>query len=376
MTSESLKSRAPHLLAGSTLGNWARLLVRNGGPSRRHLGKSAKITACVLLTTPLRGWESIRYRGRLARVELDPAPVFIIGHWQAGHSPVHYLLSRDPRFGAVTLLHCAMPAGFLTLKRPLARFLRRRLPQDRLVDSLPAGLQAPQGDDMALAGLSDLSFYHAYSFPRQAERTFRRAVLLEDLSERAVRRWLGSYVHFLRKVAFDTGRPRLLLRNASNTGRIPLLLRRFPQARFIHVYRNPYQIYAALAQRWQGLLSAWALQEYTLERMEEHTLQFFELLMRRYFQDRREIPKGQLVEVRHEDFEADPLGAAEALYRELNLPEFEEARGPMQNYLATRTGSLGGGEVRLSDDEIARVTQRWGFAIDQWGYAPLTSALS
>ena len=375
MTADGLKSRAPHLLAGSTLGNWARLLVHNGRPSRRRLGRAAKITACVLLTAPLRGWESIRYRRRLSHVVLDPAPVFVLGHWQAGLTPVHHLLSRDLQFGTVTLLHCAFPAGFLSLKKPLSRFLQRRMPPDRLVDSLPVGLHAPQGEDMALAGLSDLSFYHAYTFPRTAERTFRRAVLFEGVSERAIRRWTSLYVRFLQKVAFDTGRPRLLLRNCSNTGRIPLLLRRFPQARFVHVYRNPCRIYAALSQRWQGLLSAWSLQEYSLEMMQEHTLRFFELLMRRYFEDRSQIPAGHLAEVRYEDFEADPLGAAEAIYRELDLPGFDEARGPMQEYLAARTGALGGGaDVPLGDEEVERVTQRWGFAFDQWGYSPFGAA--
>ena len=54
---------------------------------------------------------------------------------------------------------------------------------------MPLGYDTPQGEDMAMMGLSELSFYHAYSFPKAAEKIFRTAILLEDVSEHQIRRW-------------------------------------------------------------------------------------------------------------------------------------------------------------------------------------------
>ncbi len=355
------------MLAGSTFRNWCRLLIGNGGVDLRYIPRATAISFWTLLGTPIRLYERVRFAQPVSKVELDQDPVFIIGHWQAGHSFLHHLMCLDTQFAYVQLLHCALPSAFLSSRRLASRFLKRKLPKTRGVDTLPLGIEEPQGDDFALAGLTPYSFYHAYSFPKQAERVFRRSVLFEDVSDLSVEKWKDSYQRLMSRVAVDMGRTRMLLRNASNTGRIRHILTMFPNARFIHVYRNPYDIFSALHERWQSLLERWALQKFEIEIMQDCSLRFFELMMKRYFEDKQLISPERLSEVRYEDLYRDPVPTLQKVYDDLDLPGFADAEASFRRFVEEDRGTVGSASP-LPIEQRQKVNRQWKFAFDQWGY--------
>jgi hypothetical protein len=53
---------------------------------------------------------------------------------------------------------------------------------------------------------------------------------------------------------------RLILKSPSHTARVRLLLELFPGARFIHISRNPYEIYSSTHKLHEKLLIQWCLQ--------------------------------------------------------------------------------------------------------------------
>lgn len=366
---ESRAKSPPHLLTGTSLSHWIRLRRRYGPIAPRCRRRARKITAGALLLGPAQLYEKWRYGKSIARVELHPEPVFIIGHWQAGHSLLHSLMCQDDQFGHVTLLHSVLPRCFLALE-PLARkFLKNRLGKTRRVDSFSLSLDAPQGDDMALAGLSDVSIYHAYTFPRHAVEAFQRAVLLEGLSPDELARWRQTYLSFLQKVAWHTGRSRLLLRNATNTGRIPEILKIFPQAKFIHLHRNPYAVYAAQARRWSELLGLWALQDELPQSGDDLVFNFYCQMLERYFRDAESLPPHQRIEVEHEDLLNSPLKTLREIYNQLEIPGFERAEPRVSAGLEKETGRLAGDATDLDEATRELVARRWRFAFDRWGYS-------
>jgi len=358
------------MLTGTSLPHWLRLRRQFGPIAPRAAKRARKITLGSLFLGPSQLYESLRFGRRVAATELDPSPVFIIGHWQAGHSLLHYLMCQDEQFGHVNLLHSVLPRSFLTLEKAARRFLRGKLNKTRHVDSFSLDLDSPQGDDMGLAGLSDVSIYHAYTFPQHAEECFRRTVLLEGLTDAEIRAWQQTYRRFLQKVALHTGRPRLVLRNASNTGRVRQVLEMFPQAKFVHLRRNPYVVYAAQSRRWTELLKLWSLQDGLPCAGDELVLDFFRRMLERFFADTADLPRNQLVDVAYEDLVAAPLETSRRIYRQLELPGFERAEPAIAGWLARDPGRLDGDDVALDAETCARVTRAWGFAIDRWGYSP------
>jgi hypothetical protein len=194
MTSEK-PIRLPHILYFSTLQNWLRLLWRYGNQFEgRHRLQAVVITGFILLTLPIRLFESAWFGARIRRHRLSEPPIFIVGHWRSGTTNVHNHLLRDPRLASVTLLHCAIPSGFLTWEWLARRIMNRRLPKSRPMDAVPLGIDEPMSEDFALAGLTHMSHYLNYFFPRIAEQTFRQTVLFDDVSESDVTHWGGFAV--------------------------------------------------------------------------------------------------------------------------------------------------------------------------------------
>ena len=359
--------RAPHIMCGSTLSNWLRVLRRYGGIDVGYRKQACLITAVSALLAPSAWFERVWFSRRLSRTQIRE-PIFLIGHWQSGHSLLHHYLCRDPRAGYVDAIHCAIPSNFLLLRSLVSRLLRKRLPATRQADSTPLRLLSPQGDDMMMAGLSELSNYHAYYFPCAIERVIERSVFFDGLGDAEIETRMRRYHNALRRVAYDTGKTRLVLRNAANTARIRQLLRLFPDAKFVHLYRNPFHVYVAERDKWRGLVEAFGLQKPDYDRIDACIVGIYKRLLCRLFEDQSLISPSQFFEIRYEDLLSEPLQALRDLYRQLDLSGFDEARDEFERYAANPSVRLAGTDSKITPEIIRLVETHWNFTIQRWGY--------
>lgn len=356
-----------HPLVGSNLSNWISALRLYGGVDRIGLARATCISSMAVMGMPIRWYESLRYGRGIASQRLDPPPVFIIGHWRSGTTNLHNHLLQDELFGCVSFLQCLIPSGFLSLDGLVRRFLEKRLPETRPMDQVPAGLSEPMSEDFALGSITDLTHYHSYYFPRSADHIFRRTILFDNVAPAQIEKWGKDYLQLLRKVAYAANGRQLLLKNPAHTGRIPHLLKLFPNAKFIHVIRNPLPVYASTCKLIEKFLDLFSLQKYDLDGVSEHVLERYRLLMQRYLRDRELIPPGQLIEVRHEDMVADPMQVLERIYSDLRLPGFDEARPRMASYVSTLS-NYQTNNYAFDPDTTSRVRKACDFAFDTWGY--------
>ena len=366
----SKKTRLPHFLFGSKTAALLLAFVRYPGIAFSKILKAGTLLAFSVLTIPFRLWESLRYNRRIRNTELHPEPLFVIGYWQSGTSPLHFHLCLDPRFGYLTTLHAAFPWSFLSTGWILRGILKRIIKnKDRGSDSYRLHEGLPQGSDWTMATCGDLSIYHAYTFPQYAERVFRRTVLMEDLSAKAIERWKRRYRFHMQKIALATGKSRVVLRNASDTARISHLLAMFPKAKFVRIVRDPYEVCQASNDRWKSMCRIWALQRVDLDRLGALTIDFYELMMRKFDEERRRIPEGQLVTVRHEDLMTRPVETMELLYRELGLDDFETVRPRIEEYIRRESGSLAGEQSEeMSESMREEIRTRLEFVFHETGY--------
>jgi hypothetical protein len=355
-------------LAGGSFLNWMRLVAANGGVDWRYWIRSLYVSIVALLGAPFRAYENARFATRIAATPIREAPIFILGHWRSGTTHVMRLIARDPAFAVVTFVHTMIPG--LYLSSPLFRvILASSLPKVRPMDNVSVSPDAAEEEEYALGNLSPYSFYHALSFPKKMREIFDKYVLFEGVERKVIEQWKAIYLHFLKKVTFSSNGKRLLLKNPANTGRIPTLLEMFPDAKFIHVYRNPYVVYSSTMHWLDKELAPTALQDVDEEAVRENALRNYEKLMLRYEEDKALIPDGNLVEVRFEDFEANPLGEVARIYQALGLVLVPEAQQQMQQYLLTVKGYKKN-IYRLDHRTRRELTRRWGFMIRRWGYEP------
>ena len=359
-----------HPLTGADVGTLARAF-RNGGGADRRLA-ALGIWAGVLARQPV----SARERALIARRRPDasdiPPPIFILGHWRSGTTHLYNLMSRAG-FGYIGPLSAGLPWDMFGLARALRPLLERQLPKERYVDPLPVTPTSPQEDEIALANMAPVSFYHGLYFPRAFDRLIDRGVFFDGCTPEEIAAWQERWVYLLRKLALAQGR-RLLIKNPVHTARPAMLRRMFPGAKFIHIHRDPYAVFLSMRNFYDRLLGILALQAVPAELDIDATiLRVYARMMQRFEAETAGWEPPDMVELSYELLDREPLAALERIYDALELEGFEAALPAFRAHLDAVRGYR---KNRFRGDAEAgsKVAGRLGPWIAKWGYpspAPL-----
>lgn len=360
------KDWSPPPWVGCTASTWARLLLSGRFAvhrSRWHV--AALVSGVSLFNSALGLLQRMVYGRQVAATPIAEAPVFLLGHWRTGTTLLHELLGRDPRHSFPTTYECFAPHHFLLTRSWLPRFLARPGP-NRPMDRMAAGYDHPQEDEVALCLLGQPSPYRRIAFPNRP--TAGAGLDLDGLSPRALRSWKDTYLHLIRALTLAHGGRRLILKSPPHTCRVGTLLELFPDARFVHVVRDPYDVYPSTLHLWRVLYGLWGLQRPTWEGLSEQVLDTFPRVYDRLEEGNRLVPAGRFFEVRYEDLVRDPVAQVEAVYRAVDLGDFAPARPHVEAYAA----GMKEYEVNrylLTPDERRAITRRWEKVIVRYGYA-------
>lgn len=355
-----------------SLGTLARLAQYLPEFQLRYLPRIVFIGAAGLLSAPLRGYERIRQGARVRRVAIDKPPIFILGHWRSGTTHLHNLMSQDPTLGYVSMYQAMAMGCSLMGERWLKPLLARVVPLKRPQDNMTWPLDAPQEEEAALGRITPYSFYVQFLFPRRARELFDRYVLLRGVSARAATEWKRKYLQILQVATLHAGGRRLLLKNPVNTARVRLLLELFPDAKFIHIHRSPYRVFPSTKNMHRQLFAVTALQDVDEEHLEQTVLHLYREMMQRFLAEKHLIPAENLVEVRFDDLERDPLGTLRRIYTSLGLEGHDVAEPAFRAYVSSQQ-AYRKNDFRLSAEDRAKVERHWGFAFDALGYERPTS---
>jgi alkane 1-monooxygenase len=335
--------------------------------SLRHAPRALLIGTLSLLALPLGLLERLVYGRRIAGTKVAAPPIFIVGHWRSGTTHLHNLFSQDASLGYLTMYQAIAPDCSLIGGTWLKRLLGRALPLHRPMDNMVWPIDSPQEEEVALGKVCAWSFYAQFMFPRRAREFFARNVLLENAPPRIGRELRASLRRVLQVATLHAGGRRLVLKNPVNTARVAMLLNMFPEAKFIHIHRSPYDVFASTGNLHRRITAFTTLQTLDMRDSAETVFTLYEGMMRRFLAERPLIPHGNFAEVRFADLERDPLGEMRRLYEALSLPGFAAAEPSLRRYVAGQTTYRKNAFV-LSPDERARIAARWRFAFDSFAY--------
>ena len=356
-----------HPLAGGSFINWLELLRVNKGIDSQYFAKGILISLGSIFGIPSRILEKAIYDRQIENLTVKP-PIFIIGHWRSGTTYLHNLMTQDDNLGYVSSLQTWCPELFLGSKPLIQYILKSFLPQNRPMDNLELSGELPQEEEYALGNVSLNCFYHGWYFPKNMKSYFRELVLFNNLSQEIQLKWREAYLRILKKASYQMNGKRLILKNPANTARIKTLLRMFPEAQFIHIYRNPYLVFLSTKNLYHKLLPVLSLQEINEREIEENILLFYREIMLKFFAEKHLIPQANLVEIKYEDFVTNPLKNLERVYEQLNLPEFDWKKANFSRYIAAQS-EYKKNQYYLSQEDKDKVSKNWSFAIDKWQYS-------
>jgi hypothetical protein len=190
---------------------------------------------------------------------------------------------------------------------------------------------------------------------------------LREASAAEVAEWKSALVWLVRKLSFKHGRP-LVLKSPGHTCRIRLLLELFPDAKFVHIHRNPYDVFRSCHNMVRRLTPWWTLQRPNYGDVGGATLQQYREVYDVFFEERELIPKAHYHEVAFETLEADPVGQLQALYKALDLPEFGQVEAAMRRYVAAGAEYKKNTFGELPADLRSQVAKEWRRCFDEWRY--------
>jgi omega-hydroxy-beta-dihydromenaquinone-9 sulfotransferase len=351
-----------------SLTTWLRLLQQHGF-DWQYTPRVLGITAVSTLTAPLRLLERRLYGKAIDATPITHPPIFIIGYPRSGTTHLHNLLSQDPQFGYVTQFQALAPDAFLLGQKWLRPLAHKLLPAKRPQDNVRLFLDAPQEEEIALAHTSIHSEFHGLFFPRQMRQFVTKYTLFEGVTASEKIAWEQAYLRVLKKATRHMDGKQLLLKTPANVARISTLLTLFPQAKFIHIYRNPYLVYTSAVHTLHSVTEMLGCQKIDRQTLEDNVLFFYRAMMQKFLDDSPHIPAGNLVSVRFETLEQTPMALLKTIYQSLNLPGLTEAQPHFERYLAGQR-HYQKNQYQLDETTIRTIQAHWQFTIDRWHYHP------
>jgi hypothetical protein len=350
-----------------TFPTWVRLLVDNRFLVHPFYWPRALIlTVTSLFSSIGAALDLILFGWMIRRVRVKP-PLIILGHFRSGTTHLHNLLALDPSFAYPTLYQTLNPTGFLSSEDLFSLPTRLLLTKSRPQDNISIDPTVPSEDELGLAIATLMSPYLRWVFPRNAKR-YDKYLTFEGVSESELHRWKAGMRWFLQKLTWKYDRP-LILKSPPHTARIKLLLELFPDARFIHIQRNPFEVFQSTRRLLTKLPPYFALQTIDNRDLDERILRVYEQMYAAYFAQREQIPEGRLCEIAFETLDEDPVGTVATIYRTLGLPGFEQVEPDLQSYLAKVKDYRKNSHPDLPEPVRQQIVSRWRQCFEAWGYA-------
>lgn len=323
-------SQSVGALVGFTFGDWMKLTIENRfSLSRTYRRRWATVTLLSLRNSRLGRKEAREYDAKVEDAVIQP-PLFVLGHWRSGTTLLHSLLVQDDRFAYPNLFQVTFPHIFLSMEEVVKRDMARVAAQKRSMDNVQVTVHSPGEDEFALASLSLRSPILGWMFAKR-ETYYDRYLSFRDVSATEIEEWKTAFIKFVKKLSWRYNKP-LVLKSPPHTARVSLLLEMFPDARFVHVSRNPYDVYRSTRGLYNTVVEASRLQPAASNGIVSGILRRYRTMYDAYLEDRKLIPAGRLYEIRYADLENDMVAQVSAIYEQLQLGDFAPAEAAIQAY--------------------------------------------
>ncbi len=224
----------------------------------------------------------------------------------------------------------------------------------------------PYEDEIAMTNATRLTPYMTVVFPRRKDH-YDRFLTFQKASPDEISRWRAGLQRLLQKLTLKYGKP-LVLKSPPHTCRIKLLLEMFPQAKFVHIHRDPYVAIQSTMHLIRVGLEWIRLQNAEKVDWTERALGQWREMYEAYFAERPLIPAGNLHEIAFGDLERDPIGELRRMYESLGMPAIAEVEPQMKEYIASVANYTKNRFAVLPPDLKARSAKTCRRGFDEWGY--------
>ncbi len=355
-------------LPGMSYKTLIEILGREGNQiDRRYWGRFAMLKGLGLVNSVLGAIEKKQNSSKIERHKITKAPLFVIGYFRSGTTYLHNLLSLDESNLSPNTYFCFFPNHFHYSKKNGMKVVNLFAPRKRPMDGIKFGANMPYEDEFALAALTTVSPYLRFLFPNSDDDYM--ALDPCHLPADAMERWKEGMSYLTKSLNLWKGRRRILLKSPLHTGRIKTLLELFPEAKFIHIIRNPYHVYQSNKKLWEETLNHVHLQVPSPGKVDEIILSWYTELYSLFERDRHLIPEDSLIEMKFEDLEKSPVDNLRDIYEYFGFSGFDILEKKAFEYLES-IGDYQKNVYQLNSVDKEKVRFRWQKIFQRYSYTP------
>ena len=355
------------IISGIAANDWWKLLRQNNfriDPPYWH--KAILLTIRSFFNSKYRQQENKIYGSKIQDTPIEKPPIFILGHWRSGTTLLHNLLALDKQFCFPNLFQVYNPHAFLLLESIIGNRLAEVKPQKRLTDNMEVSFAHPADDEFALAILSLRSPLLNWSFPRRMQ-FYDRFLTFRDVPGKEIDQWKVAFLLFSKKLTYRYHR-QIIFKSPAHTCRIKLLLEMFPDARFIHIHRNPYTVFLSTRKLYETAIPGSYLQKPNQKIITEGIFKRYAEMSDAFFEEKKLIPQGHYAEICFEEFESDLMGTLRQLYNSLSLDGFPALKPVFQTYTDSISNYKKNEHPILDVSQRTQIADRWRRSFKEWGY--------
>jgi len=357
-----------HQLFITSLRLWLKL-KRQNKISKDKKVMANKITLFVIISTPFRWLQSFYLLFKIRTVSFkEKPPVFVIGHWRSGTTHLHYLLAQDEKFSYLEAFQAFFFKVAFISKSFMRPVLNYFMPSTRPQDNIKIDASAPTEEEHPLTNLTEKSGMQSFFFPRN--RTyFDKFNLFKNAKKHEINNWKRTYHKMLCQISLYQGKDKqLLLKNPHNTGRIKILLELYPNAKFIFIHRNPYDVFLSNVHLYNSTIKTQFLQEFNQEEIEKRVIYCYETTLKQYIADRELIPSDNHIEISYQELAEEPTKTIQKIYKKIQLGDFKKVENKIIDYLNS-LGNYKTNQFKKPEQHlIEKINERWEFSFKEWNY--------
>jgi hypothetical protein len=339
--------------------------------SKSRIGLVLRIIFFSTITTPFQWFQRLVLYFPLKKIDItkNGSPIFILGHWRSGTTHLHYTMAKDTRLGYIANIHtfffniCMI--GLAGVDKLLAPFTPNKRPQD----NVEFGIIEPAEEEQIMSNITPLAGVNSFYFPKNRSY-FNQFNLFEGISERKYKKWQKYYTYMLKVASRINKERRLVLKNPNNTARAKQLLELFPDAKFIYIHRNPYQVYLSTKHLHRTVLRDQSLQDISTDEEDDIILTNYRSIMKGYLDSKKHIPADQLVEIAFDDLgKENEIDIFQNIYQKFDLGNWENQKPVIQAYLDSKKNYKKNKFVPIPEHLVQRIQTECAFVFEEYGYS-------
>jgi len=194
------------------------------------------------------------------------------------------------------------------------------------MDNVKVNYASPGKEAFAIAMMSLKSPLIGWSFPRRTDY-YDKYLAFEDVTNEEFEKWQDAFEWYMKKLTFYYNK-QLVLKSPSNTAIIQHLVRMFPDARFIHIHRNPYKVFSSTVKLYTTAVPLSYMQR-SHQNLEDRIIQQYDLLYQAFLNGKEQLSEQNFIEISYRELVDNPMGIMQKIYQHLHLGGFEKARSAL-----------------------------------------------